>query len=140
MTRTKLIYVLIASLCFVAGAKADEPTPVGKTSIFSPSVHSLCESGYTKTVRPPVSYTDAIKVKLFAQYKLTGAISDYELDHFIPLELDGNPTSLDNLWMQPWAEARLKDVDETRLRRDMCAGKTTLQEAQAFIVTKWSKK
>ena len=91
-------------------------------------------------MRPPVSYTDAIKVKLFAQYKLTGAISDYELDHFIPLELDGNPTSLDNLWMQPWAEARLKDVDETRLRRDMCAGKTTLQEAQAFIVTKWSKK
>lgn len=29
-------------------------------------------------------------------------MSDYELDHFIPLELDGCPDCIENLWLEPY--------------------------------------
>lgn len=35
-----------------------------------------------------------------------------ELDHLIPLGLGGDPTPRDNLWLQIWPEAAIKDRDE----------------------------
>jgi hypothetical protein len=38
-----------------------------------------------------------------AAYGLTGQrLSDYELDHLIPLELGGAPAEAANLWPEPW--------------------------------------
>jgi hypothetical protein len=50
---------------------------------------TICKSGWTKKIRPPVSYTNALKIKQMVQYGETGTPSDYEEDHFIPLELGG---------------------------------------------------
>jgi hypothetical protein len=52
---------------------------------------TICKSGWTKTLRPSTSYTDALKIQQMVLYGETGAPSEYEEDHFIPLELGGAP-------------------------------------------------
>ncbi len=51
------------------------------------------------------------------------------IDHRVPRELGGADT-LSNLWVQSRAEARLKDREENRLHRAVCAGTILLSEAQ----------
>ncbi len=92
---------------------------------------TVCVPGWTKTIRPKVSYTNPIKEALIPK----GAnIDDYELDHEIPLALGGAPKDTGNLMLQPWegkCGARVKDVDEARTHRKLCKGLLTLKEAQA---------
>src|SRR5262249_31090768 len=63
---------------------------------------TICVKGWTKTVRPPSSYTSALKrVQLVEwQYADTNQ-AHYEEDHLISLELGGAPRSTRNLWPQP---------------------------------------
>jgi hypothetical protein len=42
---------------------------------------TICVRGWTKRVRPPVSYTNKLKVKQMVQYGETGSPSEYEEDH-----------------------------------------------------------
>jgi hypothetical protein len=60
----------------------------------------------------------------------------WELDHDCSIEIGGS-NDAKNLWPQPIAEARRKDVLENRLHKEMCAGKITLLEAQQCIVQNW---
>jgi len=101
---------------------------------------TICVHGWTKTIRPPVSYTDRLKRSLMASEHLPGALGDYELDHDISLEIGGNPTDPNNLWMQRWHgdwNAHQKDAIETKLKRLVCSGTITLAEAQREISTDW---
>jgi hypothetical protein len=50
---------------------------------------TICVSGYTKTVRPPTSVTNPIKLERMQAYGFTDSKSNYELDHLIPLEVGG---------------------------------------------------
>lgn len=61
-----------------------------------------------------------------------------EVDHLVPREL-GGADSVANLWPQPWIEATKKDVEENRYHRDVCAGATTLEEAQQYFIH-WGEK
>jgi|688.fasta_scaffold59626_3 hypothetical protein len=99
---------------------------------------TVCVPGYSSKVRPPVSYTNRLKYKLA---RPTGVDpTAYELDHYVPLAVGGHPTSLNNLWLEDWPNARKKDVLETRTHRDLCAGKITLVDAQKiFISGLWKK-
>jgi len=75
-----------------------------------------------------------------AELGLAGKPSDYEEDHLISLELGGHPTDPKNLWPEPWEGewgARKKDVIETYLHRQVCAGKIQLIEAQIWASTDW---
>jgi hypothetical protein len=98
---------------------------------------TVCRLGYTKTVRPPKEWTQSIKHQLLVEQKLPGSVKDYELDHLVPLELGGHPTSASNLWLQRWDEARKKDEQEAALRKSVCAGHLTLEQAQERIRLKW---
>lgn len=60
----------------------------------------------------------------------------FEIDHLIPIEIGGSNLP-DNLWAEPIEQARIKDKLENRLRRDVCAGKLTLIEAQQCIAKDW---
>src|SRR5512136_969052 len=88
---------------------------------------TICQRAYTAKVRPPRKVTDAIKRRL--ANGLPGSPQDYELDHLIPIGLGGDPRSLKNLWLQNWPEAAMKDRDELRLHREVCAGRITLERA-----------
>jgi hypothetical protein len=96
---------------------------------------TICQRGYTARVRLPRPVMDAIKRRLADGRP--DSPHDYELDHLIPLGLGGHPTSPNNLWLKTWSEAAVKDREELRLHREVCAGRMTLEEAQHEIVTTW---
>lgn len=71
---------------------------------------------------------------------LPGSSVDYEEDHFISLDLGGNPTDPRNLWPQsykPKPGAGEKDVVERYLHAQVCSGRMTLTDAQHAIVADW---
>jgi len=94
---------------------------------------TICKSGWTKTIRPPVRYTNALKLQQMVLYQETGSPSSYEEDHFIPLELGGAPRNPENLWPEPHSQSSKSDPLETKLKRQVCRGITTLKKAQAAI-------
>jgi hypothetical protein len=94
---------------------------------------TICKSGWTKTIRPSVSYTNALKIQQMVLYEETGSPSDYEEDHFIPLELGGAPRNAKNLWPEPHAQSKSSDPLETQLKRKVCKGVMTLKKARATI-------
>jgi hypothetical protein len=102
---------------------------------------TICIGGYTKTVRPSSTYTNALKIRQIKEYGYADTnLADYEEDHLIPLELGGHPTDPKNLWPEPrnGAGAALKkDAVENALHDRVCAGLVTLADAQATISTNW---
>ncbi|HUZ82703.1 MAG TPA: hypothetical protein VMU73_10715 [Gaiellaceae bacterium] len=91
---------------------------------------TICTSGWTRTIRPPVSYTNALKARQLGQYRLRGPPSAYQEDHLISLELGGNPTDPRNLWPEPYPRAAAVDHIENELNHRVCAGSLTLAAAQ----------
>ena len=91
---------------------------------------TICKSGWTRTVRPPVSYTNALKSRQLREYGLRGPPSAFQEDHLISLELGGNPTDPRNLWPEPYPRASAVDQIENDLNHRVCAGSLTLAEAQ----------
>jgi hypothetical protein len=101
---------------------------------------TICKSGWTKTIRPPASYTTKLKKYQMAQWHIAGPTSALEEDHLISLELGGNPTDPNNLWPEPWNGpygAHKKDRYENFLHREVCAGRMDLAWAQHLITLDW---
>ncbi len=91
---------------------------------------TICVHGWTRTVRPPTSYTSRLKIEQMAAYGETGAPSDYQEDHLISLELGGHPTDPRNLWPEPYPRAAEVDQVENELNDKVCSGELTLAAAQ----------
>lgn len=121
---------------------------ITKNGVFVPTVTqsniktTICIPGYTGTIRPDSNYTNKLKInQLSTTYNYSdNNPSKYEEDHFMPLALNGNPTSELNLWPQPrniaWGATK-KDQLETYLHRAVCKGKITLIDAQNAFFTDW---
>jgi hypothetical protein len=116
--------------------------PSDVTGVTNPSVtqaniqQTICVSGWTATIRPPSSYTTTLKKKQEQQYGLATTTGEEE-DHFISLELGGNPTDPHNLWPESYPLAHAKDQAENYLHRQVCSGKMSLAEAQKEITSDW---
>jgi hypothetical protein len=91
---------------------------------------TICRAGWTRTVRPPVSYTNTLKERGLEQYGLRGPPSGFQEDHLISLELGGNPTDPRNLWPEPYPRASAVDRLENDLNRRVCSGSLSLADAQ----------
>ncbi len=91
---------------------------------------TVCRRGWTRTVRPPVSYTNTLKAKGLKQYGLRGPPSAFQEDHLVSLELGGNPVDPRNLWPEPYPRASSVDRIENELNHQVCTGRLTLAEAQ----------
>lgn len=106
------------------------------TAVSQMNIHStICVSGWTATIRPPVSYTNALKKKDMATEGIVAPMSAFELDHRIPLSSGGAPMDPKNLWPEPWEGkfgAHAKDAIELQVHNDICSGKTSLATAQQF--------
>jgi hypothetical protein len=81
-------------------------------------------------VRPPVSYTNALKADGLRRYGLRGPLSAFQEDHLISLELGGNPTDPRNLWPEPYPRAAVVDKIENELNALVCSRKISLAEGQ----------
>ena len=104
---------------------------------------TICVSGWTKTVRPPVSYTNSLKYKqLHEGYNLGGDtnMKDYEEDHIVPLEVGGNPSSPLNLFPEPRnirLNSYLKDQLENEIHLLVCHHQLSLKAGQAVFLNNW---
>ena len=118
------------------GAHSILADPVRTPGVVNPDVtqanirSTICKRGWTATIRPPVSYTNALKRKQMRQYGETGSMSDYQEDHLISLEMGGSPTDPRNLWPEPYPRASQMDQIENQLNSEICDGQLTLAQAQ----------
>lgn len=104
---------------------------------------TICKSGWTATIRPASYFTTGLKKEQIVQYRYKDTNpSNYEEDHLISLQLGGSPDDEKNLWPQSYKttpNARDKDQVENYLKREVCAGRMTLKEAQKAIRSNWTK-
>jgi hypothetical protein len=136
-----VVAVALAVLALVLRSREHRPPavladPVRTPGVLNPDVtqenirQTICVPGWTRTVRPPVEYTNALKVKQMRAYRELGAPADYQEDHLISLELGGNPTDPRNLWPEPYPRAAQVDQIENDLNAKVCSGALTLADAQ----------
>jgi len=110
------------------------PSTVGST---------ICHAGWTASVRPPESVTEPEKLASLRAYGLPGALSRYEYDHLVPLELGGAVNDARNLWPEPDYATRAgfylnpKDRLENSLKHLVCARRMSLSDAQRLIAGDW---
>jgi len=144
---TKLIVVPMLLLATASCFASDLPDPSLTPGAINPDVtqeniHStVCVKGWTKTVRPPVYYTNKLKKYQIREYSYSNTNPrDYEEDHLIPLGAGGNPTDVRNLWPQPrlseW-NAERKDKLEFAMLMGLCHGEVSLDEARRAFATNW---
>jgi hypothetical protein len=135
-----------AGIYHVAGPNGELPDPAGTPGATNPDVteatlqQTIGTGGWTATVRPPVTYTNAVKLVVMGEYGIVGNPSDYELDHLVPLCCGGNPTSQQNLWAQRRAGvngASLKDLTEVMAQHAILNGHLSLSEAQLGFMRNW---
>jgi hypothetical protein len=124
------------------------PTVPGKANpnVTQATIRStICVPLWTSKVRPPTSYTNKIKFALMdAQHIPRSDARQFELDHMLPIEDGGDPSSPLNLWLQPfrgkyctkWC-SQDKDVLETFEKRGICKGTISLAAAQHELQTDW---
>lgn len=126
------------------GSRDGQPLPDPKCTpgAINPAVtqdnikDTICKSGWTKTVRPPVSKTNNIKQQLDKAYGLP-TNTQGELDHLSSLELGGAPDDPRNLWVEPGKIPNPKDAVENKLNQAVCSGLVPLKVAQQAIASNW---
>ena len=130
--------------CHAIGAGLySRPDPRCTPGALNPAVtqadirQTICQDGWTDTIRPPESVTEPEKAASMAAYGDAGPTSSYEYDHFVPLELGGAVNDPRNLWPEPGASPNPKDAVEDALNRKVCDGQMTLAQAQRAIATNW---
>src|SRR6266581_9350837 len=142
-TRTALVAIalLLLAIAIVSPHGSSSKGPYHADMVRSPGVlnpevtqaninATICVQGWTKTIRPPTSYTNALKRKQMREYGVGGSPSDYQEDHLISLELGGHPTDSRNLWPEPYPRASEVDSIENDLNGQVCGGSLTLAQAQ----------
>jgi hypothetical protein len=134
--------------CRAAGYLSDPARTPGATNpdITQENIRqTICNPRWsTKSIRPEASYTNRLKIEQIGEYGYSDSrLKDYEEDHFIPLELGGNPTDPRNLWPEPFETsvpdggAHAKDKVENYLHAEVCSGSLTLDQAQREIAEDW---
>lgn len=141
-----MIWTIIMSIAFAQTTYPKSHLTPGK--IATDDVKLICSDSYTKKVR---AVSEKTKHDVFTMYgfkKGSYKPGNYEIDHFISLELGGS-NDIENLWPQPYCKkgndalktgcfgAREKDVVETSLHKRICKHQLTPEEAQQIIRTDW---
>jgi hypothetical protein len=135
----------------VVNATAGEflPDPTCNPGAVNPTVTqadiqtTICRSGYTSSIRPPVGITDREKALSAAAYGYTGSFRTAELDHIVSLELGGASNDARNLFIEPnrtgaTSTTNPKDSVENALHAAVCSGRTSLSAAQDAVASNWT--
>ncbi|GAA1897558.1 hypothetical protein [Streptantibioticus ferralitis] len=107
---------------------------------------TICRSGYTSDIRPPLNITSREKDANAKSYGYTQSLHDAEYDHLVSLELGGDPNDARNLWVEPPSPGHTpgsgpnndKDRVEARLHSAICKNQVTLAAAQQAIAHDWT--
>jgi hypothetical protein len=125
-----------AAQCQVQGALPDPKCTPGAVFV-GVTASQVCTPGYSKSVR---NVPTSVKNQVYASYGImTHSPGEYEIDHYIPLELGGS-NEVANLWPEaasPVPGFHEKDKVENYLHDQVCSGAMALDEAQHEIATNW---
>jgi hypothetical protein len=147
VTTSRLLVLAAAALLVLAlvlhfehggrpSAHAGLADPVRTPGVINPEVRqsnigaTICKRGWTRTIRPSVEYTNALKARQMRAYGETGSTAAYQEDHLVSLELGGHPTDPRNLWPEPYPRASEVDRIENELNEKVCSGSLSLADAQ----------
>lgn len=104
-------------------------------------MQTICVSGWTATIRPPVSYTNPLKWQQMVTEGFASSTADaqakagnYEEDHRMPLEGGGAPSDPSNLSPELHPGSFTKDAAENQMKADVCSGRKTLIQAQIDFI------
>lgn len=133
------------AVTFVALLAACSPQPVALPDITgavrTTNAHEACKRPLPP--RPDAEQWRRLKRAVATRMGYRGRLGEMELDHLIPRELGGADT-MDNLWLEPWPQAKQKDRIENITARDFCSlvlhtedGLHTLQGW--FATAQWAK-
>ena len=153
-TPLSLVALAVALLVPLAaqGRPPSLPDPIDTPGAINPAVSqanigsTICQVGWTRTIRPGRAYTNALKRRQLTAWQGYASATDrdaYEEDHLIPLDLGGAPDDQHNLWPEPrvsadgWNADR-KDGLERVLNRLVCNGRLPLVLAQRAIALDWT--
>lgn len=135
-SRTTFEYEANASCHIVDGLPDKECSPGLTLNI---SLETACTSGYSATVR---NVSQKTKNEVFKEYGIVRVKGDsYEIDHIVPLSLGGS-NDIKNLFPQaelPHPGFRDKDRIEVCVRKMVCEGKVSLDDAQQMFADDWTK-
>lgn len=105
------------------------------------------KGGYTSSVRPPVTLTNPMKLRLLAAYGIPASQAQrYELDHLIPLNA-GGASDVRNLWPEPndstststnTANRNAKDGVEQYVFEAICDGRVKVTAARNAMANDWT--
>jgi hypothetical protein len=146
------VTVLLAAVAGCSVFSPNEPSSPGSASsgtvpaeMLNPAVtpqtidQTICVEGYAKRTRASDATLNAIKRRLIEEGGQTdGAL--YDLTPRVPVELGGDPQSVNNFVLQPWdmqASARPKQRLVAPLQRLVCARQVPLREAQEAMPLDW---
>ena len=122
--------------CQING-KYPDPACTPGAYIASATRDEICTSGYAKSVR---DVKEEEKKADYIEYDITHhTAGEYEIDHFISLELGGS-NDISNLFpeaAEPKPGFHEKDKVENYLHDQVCSGAISLNEAQREIATDW---
>ncbi len=98
---------------------------------------TICQPGYTKTVRPSASQTNKFKFEVAYPAYGDPHSKKTELDHLVSLEL-GGANDAANLWPETPPTPNPKDKVENALHAAVCDGRVKLAAAQNAIASDWT--
>jgi hypothetical protein len=104
------------------------------------SLEEICRYGYSRSVRPPESYTEALKLSQMRAYGFAGSPREYEEDHLVALSIGGAPNDSANLWPEPRNgpnNAEEKDQLEGWAARMACSRRIPLGALQRGMAKDW---
>lgn len=108
-------------------------------AVLNVTKEQICTKGYSKTVR---NVSESTKKLVYKNYNIIPTQKgEYEIDHFISLELGGS-NDIANLWPEaasPKPGFHEKDKVENYLHTKVCSGELTLAQAQKDISVDWPK-
>lgn len=150
MIRTLLLTVALAIAPNVYPDNQTAPGDVNPDVSQSNIDETICMPGWSRQVRPPLSFTAPVKSRLLHQQYPGAEPQEFELDHRVPIEDGGCTDCLSNLWLQPWRDpqhhtckpevmmdAACKDRLENYVHHQICIGHMTLEEGQAIFLGDW---
>ena len=101
---------------------------------------TICRAGSARTVQLSEAFIAPIKRRLMVAYHAAEPAGDYELDHLVPLEVGGAPSTVTNLWPELNSHpapgvANVKDPVEDYVHHAICARTMTLRKGQQIFMT-----
>ncbi len=133
--RRRVYAMFVCALFAIHQPHASASTATGAYDARATS-EAICTLGYARRHRN-VPYR--VRDHIYTAYGLArGHRRGYVIDHLVPLELGGTNEPA-NLWPQPRAESKRKDLDEGRLHDEVCSGRITLGAARAEMLRLWRR-